>query len=238
MKRMTATGRTAALVLTVLAATSATSACTSSSGAQATQGASGGATSPATQAPSTSATDSPTTAATTATSPLSTQAVTAPSRTGSTLQPGSTPCTTAQLGHGAWKSVPGSSGAGHTAADISFQNTSSGPCTLTGFPGIVLRGASGNALPTHVTNFATAPTAVTLAPGAWAHSELRFSPDIPGPGEPQDAQCEPNPVSATVQIPGDSHTVTVTLDAPTPVCEQGAIEAKGFSAGAASPAGG
>lgn len=234
MKRMTATGRTTALVLTVFAAAAATSACTGSSGTS-TQGTSGGATS-ATQAPSTSATVPA--APTITTPPQSNQAVTAPSRTGSALQPGSSACTLAQLGHGTWKAVPGSSGAGHTAADIAFQNTSSAPCTLTGFPAIVLRDSAGNALPTHVTNFATSPAAVTLAPGAWAHSELRFSPDIPGPGEPQDAQCEPNSVTATVQVPGDSHVVTVALDAPTPVCEQGAIEAKAFSAGVASPAGG
>jgi hypothetical protein len=109
---------------------------------------------------------------------------------------------------------------------------------VTGFPGIVLRDSAGNVLPTHVTNFATSPAAVSVAPGAWVHSELRFSPDIPGPGEPSSGQCEPNAVSATVQLPADPHTVTVTLDAPTSVCEQGALEAKAFAAGQSSPAGG
>ena len=86
--------------------------------------------------------------------------------------------------------------------------------------------------------FATSPATVSVAPGAWIHSELRYSADIPGPGEPTSGQCEPNAVTATVQIPGDSQVVTVTLDAPTPVCEQGTIEAKAFVAGEASPAGG
>jgi hypothetical protein len=143
----------------------------------------------------------------------------------------------AALGHGAWTAVPGSSGAGHTSSDIAFQNTSSTSCTVSGFPAITLRDGSGNALPTHVTNFSTSPAVVSVPPGGWIHSELRYSADIPGPGEPTSGACEAEAVTATVQIPGDSHSATVTLDTATPVCEQGTIEAKAFAVGEASAAG-
>lgn len=228
--KMTTVGRAAALALTVLTAASTTAACTSSASTARAQGTPATAATSATQAPSTAAATTADTAAPTSAAtmpPPAQQAVTAANGT----------CMMAALGHGTWTAVPGSSGAGHTSSDIAFQNTSSTPCTVSGFPAITLRDASGNALASHVTNFSTSPAVVSVAPGAWIHSELRYSADIPGPGEPTSGACEADAATAAVQIPGDAAVATVTLDTPTPVCEQGTIEAKAFAAGQASPAG-
>jgi hypothetical protein len=168
------------------------------------------------------------------------QASTAPATTSSpTRQTGTPACQKADLGVGTWKQVLGSSGAGHVAVDLAFQNTSNHSCTVTGFPRISLYSASGAVLPTTVTNVnAALASALTVTPGSWIHSELRISPDIPGPGEPQSGPCEPASAYALVRLPGDSAFEHVTLDTPTTVCEKGAIDAKPFLTGPSSPPGG
>ena len=89
-----------------------------------------------------------------------------------------------------------------------------------------------------MTHFAASAATVTVAPGAWIHSELRLLAGHPRAGRADGRPCEPNSVTATVQVPGDSSVATVTLDTPTAVCGQGAIDAKAFAAGEASPDGG
>ncbi|MFL6110226.1 MAG: DUF4232 domain-containing protein [Catenulispora sp.] len=147
-------------------------------------------------------------------------------------------CTAAEMPGGTWKTVPGSEGAGHVAADISLRNTSTHPCTVAGYPAVSLLASDQHPLPTNVVRFPTAVTTVTVAPGAWVHSEVRYSPNIPGPGEPQTGECEPMTVHALAQLPGDTAWAKVTLPAPTMVCEKGTLEAKPFVSGEASPAGG
>ncbi|NUP46470.1 MAG: DUF4232 domain-containing protein [Catenulispora sp.] len=134
--------------------------------------------------------------------------------------------------------VPGSEGAGHVAADISLQNTSNHSCTVTGYPGIQQLASDEHPLPTNVVRFPTTVTTVTVAPGGWVHSEIRYSPNIPGEGEPTTGNCEPETVHALAQLPGDSKWAKVTVVVPTTVCEKGTVEAKPFVGGEASPAGG
>ncbi len=159
-----------------------------------------------------------------------------------TLPPGPaqpSACRQADMTVATWKGVPGSSGAGHVEADIAFQNTSSHDCTVTGFPRVTLYDAAQHILPTTVTNSEPAlASPLTVAPGAWIHSELRYSPDIPGPGESQTGPCEPLASYALVRLPGDTAFAHVPLDVPTTVCEQGALVARPFLDGPASPAGG
>ncbi|NUR61246.1 MAG: DUF4232 domain-containing protein [Catenulispora sp.] len=140
--------------------------------------------------------------------------------------------------NGTWKTVEGSNGAGHVSADIALQNTSTHSCTVSGYPGVSLLASDRHPLPTTVVKFPATPAVLTVAPGTWIHSEIRYSPDIPGPGEPTTGNCEPETVHALAQLPGDSAWVPVTLTSPTPVCEKGALQAKPFASGESTPAGG
>jgi hypothetical protein len=148
-------------------------------------------------------------------------------------------CTTAEMPSGTWKVVPDSQGAGHVAADLAFQNTSGHTCTIAGFPGLSLLASNDHPLPTNVLkDTSLAVTTIKVAPGAWVHSEMRYSPNIPGPGEPQSGQCEPTAVHALALLPGDSAWTHVTLGNPTTVCEKGEVQAKPFVSGQSSPDGG
>src|SRR5689334_19924314 len=104
------------------------------------------------------------------------------------------PCRAAQL-TGTFAEVPGSAGAGNVVYALRLKNASSSTCTVTGIPGIALLDRSGRKLPTHP--FPAHPGALTavlvrLAPGRTAVATARFSPDVPGPGEPVAGRnCEP-----------------------------------------------
>ncbi|WP_370376543.1 DUF4232 domain-containing protein [Catenulispora sp. GAS73] len=140
---------------------------------------------------------------------------------------------------GTWRVVPDSEGAGHVAADLTFQNTSAHSCTVAGFPGISLLASNDRTLPSYIVkDNSAAVTTITVAPGAFVHAEMRYSPNVPGPGESQNGQCEPTTVHAQAQLPGDSAWAHITLDNPTPVCEKGELQMKPFVSGQSSPAGG
>ena len=110
---------------------------------------------------------------------------------------------------------------------------------MNGYPALSLLASDFHALPTNVLHAtAAAPTLITVAPGAWIHSEIRYSANIPGPGEPTTGQCEPETVHAQAKLPGDTAWAKITLDNPTTVCESGSVEAKPFMGGQSSPAGG
>ena len=148
-------------------------------------------------------------------------------------------CTTAEMPAGTWRVVPDSQGAGHVAADLTLQNTSGHSCTVAGFPGISLLASNDRALPSYVVkDNSVAVTTITVAPGAFVHAEMRYSANVPGPGESQNGQCEPMTVHAQAQLPGDSAWAHITLDNPTPVCEKGELQMKPFVSGQSSPAGG
>jgi hypothetical protein len=140
---------------------------------------------------------------------------------------------------GTWRVIPDSQGAGHVAADLAFQNTSGHTCTVAGFPGVSLLASNDHPLPTNVLkDNSGAVTTIKVAPGAWVHSEMRYSPNVPGPGEPDSGQCEPTAVHVLALLPADSAWTHVTLDNPTTVCEKGELQAKPFVSGQSSPNGG
>ena len=140
---------------------------------------------------------------------------------------------------GTWRTVPGSEGAGHVAADITLQNTSGHTCAVAGYPAIALLAANDRPLPSYVVkNAAVAVTTINVAPGAFVHAEIRYSANVPGPGEPDNGPCEPTTVRAQAQLPGDTGWARITLDNPTPVCEKGELQMKPFVSGKSSPAGG
>jgi hypothetical protein len=65
---------------------------------------------------------------------------------------------------------------------------------------------------------------VRLAPGASTRATARFSPDVPGVGEPAAGkQCERTAYWFRVAAPGGG-TTKVKLSPVTPVCEHGQLQ--------------
>jgi hypothetical protein len=135
-------------------------------------------------------------------------------------------CTGPQL-RGTFAVVPGSAGAGNISYALRLRNRSSSACSVTGLPVARLLGRSGAPLPTHVrAAFPGALTAVlvTLAPGQTTKATARFSPDVPGTGEPvAGRQCERTAYHLRVGARGGGVTLVPVLPA-TPVCEHGSLQ--------------
>ena len=135
------------------------------------------------------------------------------------------PCKGSDLS-GTFAGVPGSAGAGNIVYALRLKNTSSSSCTVTGIPGVTLLDRRGRRLPTH--QFPSHPGAltavlVTLAPGKTAKATARFSPDVPGTGEPVDGtRCERVSYRLLVR-PNGGGTLRVPIRPPTPVCEHGGM---------------
>jgi hypothetical protein len=149
-------------------------------------------------------------------------------------------CTAAQLA-GTFTVVPGSAGAGNIVYVLRLRNRSATECFVTGLVGMRLYGKTGRALPTHVV-FAGRPGMLTavivrLKPGAYASSTARFTPDVPGPGEPvSGTRCEPTANSVSVSVPPrDAGTVKAAVKPPTPVCVHGALQVSVLVAGRNGP---
>ena len=135
-------------------------------------------------------------------------------------------CAGAQLA-GTFKVVPGSAGAGNIVYALTLKNVSKSTCRVTGLPAGRLLGKTGKQLPTHVVpafKGALAAVLVTLAPGRSTRATARFSPDVPGTGEPTSGrQCEPTAYWFRVTGQGGG-TTKVGLRPATPVCEHGQLQ--------------
>jgi len=134
-------------------------------------------------------------------------------------------CKGSQLA-GSFSAVRGSAGAGNISYALVLRNRSTAACTLTGLPSVRLLGRSGKRLPTTVKPAfagALAAVLVTLEPGQSSRATARFSPDVPGPGEPtQGTLCERVAYRLRVNAQGGG-TVTVPIKPPTSVCEHGRL---------------
>ncbi|MFL5927297.1 MAG: DUF4232 domain-containing protein [Gaiellaceae bacterium] len=146
-------------------------------------------------------------------------------------QPQAAPCAGGQLG-GRFAVVPNSGAAGSISYRLTLRNTSARICAVTGLPLGRLLGRSRRPLPTHV--IAAHPGALTavlvrLVPGDSTFAAARFSPDVPGPGEPvAGTSCEPTAYWFRVLAPGGGATL-VKLVPPTPVCEHGTMSFTAYS---------
>jgi hypothetical protein len=121
--------------------------------------------------------------------------------------------------------IPGSAGAGNIVYALRLKNRSSSACSLTGTPIVELRGKTGKKLPTRIRPAhpgAQTAVLVTLQPGRQAKATARFTPDVPGPGEPTGAQCEPRAYRLSVQPNGGGRT-SVPIVPATPVCVHGTL---------------
>ncbi len=139
-------------------------------------------------------------------------------------------CNALQL-TGRFTVVRGSAGAGNIVYALVLRNNSPTSCAVTGLPRVTLLGRHEKTLPTHVR--AASPNQLTavlvqLPHGASARATARFSPDIPGPGEPQRGACEPKAYGLAVNDPGGGVTVA-PVQPPTPVCEHGQLQFKAYT---------
>ncbi|HEY6963256.1 MAG TPA: DUF4232 domain-containing protein [Gaiellaceae bacterium] len=145
--------------------------------------------------------------------------------------PRTTQCRGAQLA-GTFRVVRGSAGAGNITYRLVMKNVSTSMCTLSGLPAGRLLDRSGKPLPTHVIAAfpgALAAILVRLKPGASTHADARFSPDVPGPGEPTAGlKCERTAYWFRVAAPGGG-TTKVKVSPPTPVCEHGQLRFSAYS---------
>jgi hypothetical protein len=127
---------------------------------------------------------------------------------------------------GTFAGVPGSAGAGNIVYALRLKNRSRSTCTLSGIPGVTLLDRRGGRLPTHASPAhpgALTAVLVTLAPGKSATATARFSPDVPGVGEPvSSARCEPVAYSMLVR-PSGGGTLRVRIRPSTSVCEHGGM---------------
>jgi hypothetical protein len=146
-------------------------------------------------------------------------------------------CSAAQL-KATFTVVRGSAGAGNIVYKLSVTNVSSRECGLTGTPAVKLYSKTGKPLPTHVKPVfrpGLMAILVRLQPGMSAHATARFSPDVPGPGEPVLArQCERT--SYRVRLtPGGGGSTIGPISPPTPVCEHGTMSFSVFVVGKRGP---
>jgi hypothetical protein len=154
--------------------------------------------------------------------------------TGTGASQGASPapfCTGRQLS-GTFRVIPGSAGAGNVVYALRLRNRSGQSCSVTGLPLVWLLGRTGRPLPTQeqaAKPSALTPVLVTLRPGQAARATARFSPDVPGPGEPTLAsgQCEPTAYRLHVVPPGGGATA-VPVSPPTPVCEHGSLQLSAY----------
>ena len=144
------------------------------------------------------------------------------------------PCTASQLS-GSFTVILGSPGAGNISYLLRLRNRSSKTCFVSGLTQLRLISKTGRPLPTKVVpTFRPGLTAVrvVLRPGRSAKAESRFSPDIPGPGEPQTrGPCEPKAYRVRITLPPGGGTLVGPVTPPTPVCEHGTISLRALSPG-------
>ena len=134
------------------------------------------------------------------------------------------PCDGSAL-RGSFSVVPGSAGAGNIVYRLRLVNRSSTACWLSGQPRVELLDATGRKLPTaaHPQRPGVAAAApIVLAPGKAASASARFSPDVPGTGEPVGRRCEPKAYRLRVR-PNGNGSVVVRIVPPTSVCEHGSL---------------
>ena len=143
-------------------------------------------------------------------------------------------CTGGQLA-GNFTAVPGSAGAGNIVYALHVRYLSGPTCFVSGLPQIHLLDRNRRALPTKVTPaFRQGLTAVMvrMSAGHGAKATARFSPDIPGPGEPQTkGPCERTSYYVRVTLGPGGASFLGPVKPATPVCEHG-----GMSVSALGPA--
>ena len=143
------------------------------------------------------------------------------------------PCSGSQLA-GTFSVVPDSAGAGNIVYTLRLRHVSGRACFVSGLPGLRLLDRYRRPLPTHVTPaFRQGLTAVrvTVSRGHGAKATARFSPDVPGVGEPVVGRaCERTAYYVRVTPAPGTVTFVAPVGPATPVCEHGGMQVSAFSA--------
>jgi len=132
---------------------------------------------------------------------------------------------------GTFDVIPGSAGAGQISYRLTVTNTSPVACYVSGLPQVQLVGANGADLPTSVIPEqpgAGTAAKIVLQPNGSASADARFSPDVNGTGDSTTGQCQPKAVTLRASFGGAP--LDVPVKPSTPVCEQGQLRFKLFSA--------
>jgi hypothetical protein len=134
-------------------------------------------------------------------------------------------CTHDQLA-GTFAEVSGGAAAGQIEYVLTLKDTSGSGCWLAATPpNVKLLDASGSPLPTREVlgqDVTQSTPPATLEPGTVATEAVRFSPDVPGPGDSQAGPCQPKAHTLEVVATGGG-TVSVPIRPPTSVCERGTL---------------
>jgi hypothetical protein len=142
------------------------------------------------------------------------------------------PCTGSQLS-GNFVVIVGSAGAGSISYQLNVRRVSGRTCFVSGLPRIQLLSRLRQPLPTKVVRAdrrATPAVPVVLGPGHGARAQARFSPDVPGVGEPVAGRnCERPAFSMRVTLLPGSATFLAPVRPPTPVCEHGRMAVSGLA---------
>ena len=135
-------------------------------------------------------------------------------------------CTGSQLA-GNFLGVPGSAGAGSISYQLNVRYLSGPTCFVSGLPRIQLLSRLRRPLPTKVTpafRQGLLAVRVVMRPGYGAKAQARFSPDVPGVGEPVAGRdCERTAYFMRVTLGPGGATFLAPIKPATPVCEHGAM---------------
>ena len=127
-----------------------------------------------------------------------------------------------------------SSGAGQRYAALVLTNSSGHLCQVYGYVGMLLLDGNRQPLPTNVVRSAPpAPQVVTLMPGQAAFSQLHWTV-VPGTGDAQSVQCEPQPVFVEVTPPDETTQLVIPWNMEV-VCLRGRIDVTPLAAGTGPP---
>jgi hypothetical protein len=109
---------------------------------------------------------------------------------------------------------PGDSAAGHLGLRLVFANTSAGPCTLTGYPGVSFVDSPNGTVVNEPARSAGGPAgSVTLLPGTVAHADLLLTQV----GNFSAAACHPVTV-AGLRVSPPNETATVFVPSAQQLC--------------------
>jgi hypothetical protein len=151
---------------------------------------------------------------------------------------GTPPCTGRDLS-GTFSAVRGSAGAGQISYNLRLRNRTTRACFVSGIPGLRLVDRAGRLLPTHVAPAhpgQLTAVRVVLRPGGYVAATARFSPDVPGVGEPVGKTCERTAYRMRISPPPGGGVTIVPVVPPTPVCEHGGMQLSVLVAGRNGPA--
>jgi hypothetical protein len=135
-------------------------------------------------------------------------------------------CSTSRLA-GTFAVIPGSAGAGNIVYALRVRFLAGPSCFVSGLPRVQLLSRMGRPLPTKVVpafRQGLLAVRVVLRAGHGARAQARFSPDVPGVGEPVAGRnCERIAYSMRVTLPPGGATSLAPITPATPVCEHGTL---------------